>query len=137
MYKSRMKYIKFSKKTTRRVCEYLESNDEEQITISELVSKMGEYLLEDDSVPYGSQYLKQKLKEHYNDSIYIAEVEGLQDIVTMRGETAKILRTYFETSKDGDSESQKRAIIATAAKLLKCDIKTEILIDILLRRASN
>ena len=66
------------------VCEYLESNDEEQITISELVSKMGEYLLEDDSVPYGSQYLKQKLKEHYNDSIYIAEVEGLQDIVTMR-----------------------------------------------------
>ena len=49
------------------VCEYLESNDEEQITISELVSKMGEYLLDDDSVPYGSQYLKQKLKEHYND----------------------------------------------------------------------
>ena len=44
----------------------------------------------------------------------------------MRGETAKILRTNFETSKDGDSESQKRAIIATAAKLLKCDIKTEI-----------
>ena len=108
------------------VCEYFESNDEEQITISELVSKMGEYLFEDDSVPYGSQYLKQKLKERYNDSIYIAEVEGLQDIVTMRGETAKILRTYFETSKDGDSESQKRAIIATAAKLLKCDIKTEI-----------
>ena len=76
------------------VCEYLESNDEEQITISELVRKMGEYLLEDDSVPYGSQYLKQKLKEHYNDSIYIAEVEGLQDIVTMRGETAKILRDF-------------------------------------------
>ena len=41
------------------------------------------------SQAYGSQYLKQKLKEHYNDSIYIAEVEGLQDIVTMRGETAK------------------------------------------------
>jgi hypothetical protein len=110
----------------QRVCEYLKSNDEEQITISELVSKMGEYLLVEDSEPYGSQYLKQKLKERYSDSIYIAEGQGLQDIVTMREKTAKILRTYFETSKDGDADSQKLAIIATAAKLLRCDIKTEI-----------
>lgn len=53
-----------------RVCDYLEDNDEEQITISELVRKMGEYLLEEGSIPYGSHYLKQKLKEHYGASLY-------------------------------------------------------------------
>ena len=107
-----------------KVCQHLEEHDDEQITISELVRKMGEYLLEEGSMPYSSYYLKQKLKEHYSDSIYIAEGEGLQDIVTMREKTAKILRVFFQNAKCGDDESQKRAIISTAAKLLKSDIKS-------------
>lgn len=44
----------------------------------------------------------------------------------MREKTAKILRDFFHNAKCGDDESQKRAIISTAAKLLKCDIKTDI-----------
>jgi len=109
-----------------KVCDYFEENDDEQMTISDLVRKMGEYLLDEGSIPYGSQYLKQKLKERYGDSIYIAEGEGLEDVVTMRVKASKILRTYFKSAKGDDAESQKRAIIATAAKLLKCDIKADI-----------
>lgn len=109
-----------------RVCDYLEANDEEQITVSELVCKMGHFLTEEGSVAYGSYYLKQKLKERYGDSIYIAEGEGLQDIVTMREQTGKILRTYFKNAKSGDEENQKRAVIETAAKLIKGDIKRNI-----------
>ena len=35
-----------------RVCEYLESNDEEQLTITNLINKMEEFLLDKDSIPY-------------------------------------------------------------------------------------
>jgi len=56
-----------------RMCEYLERTDEEQLTISDLVSKMRGYLLEDGSAPYGNQYIEKTPKGHYDDSIYVAE----------------------------------------------------------------
>lgn len=77
-------------------------------------------------MPYGNQYLKEKLKKHYSDSVHIAEQGGVQDIVTMREKTSQILRAYFKSAKSSDEESKKRAIIATAAKLIKCDIKTYV-----------
>ncbi len=68
-----------------------------------------------------------KLKEQYGESIYIAEGEGLDDIVTMRENTSQILQSYFKcTNKDGDEESQKRAILETAARLIKSDIKINV-----------
>jgi len=66
------------------MCEYLERNDVEQLTISDLVSKMRGNLLEDGTASYGNQYLKEKLKGHYRDSIYVAEGNDLNNIVTMR-----------------------------------------------------
>jgi len=69
------------------MCEYLEINDEEQFIISDFVSKMRGYLLPDGSAPYGNQYLKENLKGHYGDSIYVAEEDGLNDIVTIREKT--------------------------------------------------
>ena len=109
-----------------RVCAYLEENDEEQLTISDLACKMRHYLLDEDSVPYGNQYLKEKLKTHYGDAMYIAEHEGVQDVVTMRGKPSQILHAYFKSAKASDEESQKRSIIETAARLIKCDIKTNV-----------
>ena len=67
-----------------RMREYLERNDEEQLTISDLVSNMRGYLLEDGSAPYGNQYPKEKLKGHHVDSIYGAEGDGFNDVVTVR-----------------------------------------------------
>jgi 5'-3' exonuclease len=110
-----------------KMCSYLENNDEEQLTISELRDKMKELLTGEDSLPYGNQYLKSLLKERYGNAICIAEGDGLTDIVTMRERTAQILRSYFKrTSQEGDEESEKRAIIDTAARLVKSDIKTNI-----------
>jgi len=54
-----------SKKTAIRMkhskgCIFLEENDEEQLMISDLVAKMGEYLLRGrKSTAYGNQYLKE------------------------------------------------------------------------------
>ena len=69
---------------------------------------MKEFLTGKDSVPYGNQYLKSKLKKRYGNYIYIAEGEDLHGIVTMREKTSQILRSYFKhTYQEGDEESQK------------------------------
>jgi len=78
------------------MCDYLERNDEDQLTILDLVSKMRGYLFEDSSAPYGNQYLKENVKGHYGDSIYVAEGDGLNNIVTMREKHPKY---YVITSK--------------------------------------
>ncbi len=110
-----------------KMCHFLENHDEEKLTISDLRGKMNEFLTDKDSHPYGNCYLKVKLKEQYGESIYIAEGEGLDDIVTMREKTSQILQSYFKcTNQDGDEESQKRAILETAARLIKSDIKINV-----------
>ncbi|KAG1683688.1 Protein eyes shut [Nymphon striatum] len=109
------------------MCFYLEANDEEQLTISDLGNKMKEFLTDKESTPYGNQYLKQKLMEHYGDSMYIADGEGVHDIVTMREKTSQILRSYFKShGNKEDEEAQKRVIIKTAARLIRSDIKTDV-----------
>ena len=98
-------------------------NDDEQLTITELASKMKEFLKCTGSLPYGNQYLKFKLLEKYGDSLYIAEGEGLHAIVTFREETSRILRDYFNTPNKDDDDAHMRAIIEAAAKFIKRDIK--------------
>ena len=109
-----------------RMYAYFEDNNEEQLSLTGLANKMKEYLQDDDSVAYGNQYLKSKLLEHYGKSICIAEGEGLSHIVTFREKTSEILRNYFKTPNGDDEETEKRAIIEDAAKLIKSDIKTII-----------
>jgi len=59
------------------MCAFLEENDEEQLTISDLVAKMGEYLRGSKSTAYGNQYLKEKLMvgtlsiQHYNVMVHV------------------------------------------------------------------
>ena len=109
------------------MCFYLEANDEEQFTISDLGNKMKEFLTDKESTPYGYQHLKQKLMEQYGDSIYLAKDGGVHDIVTMREKTSQILRSYFKShGKEEDEETLKSAIIKTAARLIRSDTKTNV-----------
>ena len=75
------------------------------------------YLCNPDSEPYDNYSLKNRLKKRFKDSIHFFEGEGLDDIVTMREQTSQILRSYYKQKcQKGDEESQKRAIIETAAR---------------------
>lgn len=98
-----------------KTCYYFECNDEEQLTLTDLVNKMAENLEDAQSVPYGKQYLKLKLLEYYGDSLFIAEDEGLRDIVTFRHTTSRILRDYVNVMNKYDEEAHKKSIIETAA----------------------
>nr|XP_055038535.1 uncharacterized protein LOC129426304 [Misgurnus anguillicaudatus] len=60
-----------------KVCFYLESNDEEQLTITHLRDKIKESLTHPDSEPYGNQYLKRKLRQQYQDNETRRKVAGI------------------------------------------------------------
>ena len=47
------------------VVSYLEENDDEQITISDLIRRMVDNLIESDYSAYGPQHMKMKLQELY------------------------------------------------------------------------
>ena len=94
--------------------------------ILDLVAKMGEYLQDSKSTAYGNQCLKEKLSR-YGDSIFVTEGRcGVQNNVTFREKTCDIFREYYNSPREDDEEAQKRAILQTAAKLLKTDIKTAV-----------
>ena len=109
-----------------KVCTFLDENYEEQFKISDLTTKMTEYLCDSRSSAYGNQYLREKLLKHYGDSLIITEGRGDHNIVTFRTNTSKILKDFYSTPRANDEESQKRAILITAAKLIKSDIKTSV-----------
>ena len=69
--------------------------------------------------------MKTRLKEYFGDRITIAEINGKADIVTFLTTASTILQEYHKQRKGGlDTESEKMCIIETAAKLIKCDIKS-------------
>ena len=113
----------------KSVCEFLQEKDEEQLTISDLVTKMGEYLRGSKSTAYGNQYLKEKLLSQYGNSIFVTEGRiGIKNIVSFREKNCDILCEYYNSPQE-DDEAQKRAILKTAAKLIKTDIKNAPVID--------
>ena len=107
-----------------RVAAWFVENDDEQVTVGGLVTKMEEFLDEHTSA-YSAKYMKTKLKEYFGDRIIIAEINGKADVVTFRTTASTILQEYHKQRKDGlDTESEKMSIIETAAKLIKCHIKS-------------
>ena len=95
------------------------------MTVLYLQNKMQTFLTDIDALPYGKRYIKLKLKEQYGDSVHFVEQGGLHDIVTMRENTSRILRSYFN-DKPKDEKSQINAIIEAAARLIKSDIKSDV-----------
>ena len=106
------------------MCDFIQKSDDEQFTISELSNKMKDFLTCEYSKPYSNNWLKRKLESHFTDKICISKGEGLCDIVTFVENSTDILRSHFEMNIIFfDADSQKKAIIETAAKLIKSDIK--------------
>lgn len=100
---------------------YFEENDDEQITILDLVQKMEQ--LSKDTGAYSSIYMKKKLKEHYGSSIIITEINGKANVVTLKGTATSILQEFYGQSKIEDTRQKELRIIETAAKLLRNEIK--------------
>ena len=111
-------------RTFLQIAQYLEDNDEEQITISDLIVKMEEYLVNTDFEPYSFPYMKKRLLEHFKERIIITELDGKANVVTFRSTASHILHQFYDSPKNDDSEAEKLRLIETAAKLIKNDIKS-------------
>ena len=103
--------------------DYIEEHDEEeQITFMDLVSKMDEYLADTGLQAYSAVYMKKRLLEHFENDIFITEIKGKQNVVTLRTTAASIIQDFYSYGEDEDSQANQLRIVETAAKLIKNDI---------------
>ena len=109
-----------------KVIEYLEHNDDEQITINTLIQKMAEYIDDIDIQPYGFTYMKAQIQKHFGNKVIITEVNGRPNVVTFWSTATAILQEFHSQSKVQNVEIEKNRIILTAAQLIKNDIKSLI-----------
>ena len=74
------------------VAKYLKENDDEQITVNDLMNKMAEF---NDQEPYSARYVEEKLKEHFGVNIVIASTNGKVDGVTFRSDSFDHLAKFL------------------------------------------
>ena len=108
-----------------KICSHLEENDDEQTTVSDLVQRMKATLGESSTEVYSTKYMKKKLQQRFRDKIVFTEINGKPNVVTFRTKAKHILHDYYK-NRDSNPEKEKMAIISTAAKLIKADIKQVI-----------
>ena len=104
----------------KHVISCLKENDDEQMTVADLVHKMKQICGEK---AYGVSYTKQKLKEQFGDSVIITDLNGKVDVVTLRTTAASILHDFYSQEKMENEDAKKLSILKAAAKLIKSDIK--------------
>ena len=52
-----------------KVAKFLQENDDEQITVGDLIALMSDYMADSESTAYGQTHMKTKLLEHFGDQI--------------------------------------------------------------------
>ncbi|KAL8574874.1 hypothetical protein ACOMHN_003434 [Nucella lapillus] len=107
----------------KKVVEYFKEFDDEQITLTDLCTKMKDYL-DSDTQAYTEKHMRQKLESHFGDEIMITCIKGKRNVVTFRSVAENILKQFAESKKETDSEKEKLKIIKTASTLILSDIKT-------------
>ena len=104
------------------VARFLEENDDEQITIQDLIQRMEENLANTEHSAYSYPHMQQRLKEHFGNKIIQTEINGKPNVVTFRNKAREVLYDFY-SQRDLDPEKDKLRIIETGAKLIKDDIK--------------
>ena len=77
---------------------------------------------------YSKVYIKTKLKEQFGDRIFISGEVGNADIVTLTDTALSILR-HCKSQASSLTEEENFNILATAAKLIKSDIRRHEIIS--------
>lgn len=106
------------------VVQFLEENDEEQMTIRDLVGKMTEILQNTEYETYSTQYMKTKIKEHFGERVIMTTLGNKECVVTLRDTASSILYVFHKQKKAENTEDEKLTIIETAAKFIASDVKS-------------
>ena len=74
-----------------KVEKFLEDNDDEKITVDDLVEKMEEYLNDSESEAHGRSQMKTKLPGYFGDKINTTDINGKPNLVTFKTTATAIL----------------------------------------------
>ena len=77
-----------------QVTRYLEQNDDEQITIHDLINHMRSVIAEKNCEPYSFPYMKCKLLKHFEERIIIGEINGKPNVATFHSTASRILHDF-------------------------------------------
>ena len=102
-----------------RTMEYFVDNDDEQITVADLVEKMKEYCSE----PYTVRYMKDRVIKKFGTDVIITDINGKADVVTFCLTAKSILHDFYKQQKKEDPEAEKAAIITAASRIIRSEIK--------------
>lgn len=108
----------------KKLCEFLDENDECQYSLSELLEYMENFLNGHDG--YSLKYFKKNLIEHYGDDITITSITAMSSIVSFRDSTHKILHEKWLTDKVNDASTETERIIDMAASIILNDIRLRV-----------
>ena len=64
------------------------------------------------------------MKEYFGEDVVIAEINGINDVVTLKLKANKILQDFYKTQRCEKEEEEKTRLIIAAAKIIKSDIKS-------------
>lgn len=92
-----------------KAAQFLEENDDEQLTLGDLGDNMQEYLHGTGVEPYSNKQTKAKLLEVFGDSLIITEMNGKPNVVTFRRTAESILYDFYKDPKMDNSFDEKNA----------------------------
>ena len=108
--------------TFLEVANFFKENDDEQITINDLVTRMENNLAGSEHGAYSYPHMQQKLKERFGERIIKTEISGKPNVVTFRDKAETVLHDFY-CHRKGDPDADKMRIVETVAKLIRDDIK--------------
>ena len=88
-----------------KVAQFLDENDEEQITIADLTKKIEEYLEDSEEHAYSAKYMKAKPQEHFGDKIVITTIKKRAHVVTFQRTATSIVNKFYSQPKSGKGEN--------------------------------
>lgn len=101
--------------------EYLIKNEDEQLTVNDMVTKMSELCGE--NLSYSQVHMKSKIQNHFGEDVIITEINGRPNVITLRKTAKNILQDFHQSQSQNDPEVEKLNILKAAANLIKSDIK--------------
>lgn len=107
-----------------KVVHYLEENDDELITINDLVLLMSENLKNSEYTPYSAPYMKTRLQQHFGQRLMMTTLTKKACVITLRQTAMSILHEFHKEQQRENTEDEKLRIIRTAAKLIESDVKS-------------
>ena len=106
------------------VARYLEDNDDEQITINDLIDLMSQKLADTTDEAYTYPHMKTKLQEYFGERLIQTEINGKPNVVTFRTTARVVLQDYYSKQQQKQNTAEEKIkLVQAAAKLIKEDIK--------------